>query len=98
MTIQTASAWVQEGVLVKIRAHYYECVAGASFCMKSVDPYDLDKTVGDRVLTNFPDRGVENQVIIGIESSEDPSEGNGSSMEVANEATGEIDIIITGFE
>ena len=98
MTIQTASAWVQEGVLVKQREHVYECVQGPSFCMRSADPGDPIKNVGDRVISNYPDRGLVGGVIIGIESSEAPSEGNGSSMEVANEATGEIDIIITGFE
>lgn len=99
MAVQTASAWVETGVLVQVRPHYYNCESGNSYCQQSVDPNDPSQGVGDRVLTNFPDKGVQTGTIVAVGKSDDPGPGGDDShpiqVDVASDATGVVDHIAT---
>lgn len=103
MSVQTASAWSDKGHLVPLGDHSWSCDPAEGWCQKSVDPNDPNATIGDKVLSNYPDgRGVVQGIIIEIgPASQDPTGGQGgddsqaSVIRVVNDATGVVDQIVT---
>lgn len=99
ISVQKADAWCEPGHLVYVGNRTYNCeYDNVSYCSQSVDPDDPSASVGDKVLTKYPDGTVKQGVIVAISTHQDSGEGSSAptqQVDVQDQSTGEISHILS---